>query len=59
MRSNKAAVVLSVLMYGQALLGFAAVAAVLLKQPESASARKGSVSISSVETAPKSPRVAG
>jgi hypothetical protein len=59
MRSNKAAAVLSVLMYSQALLGFAAVAAVLMKQPEPAKATKGSVSIISVETTAKTARVAG
>lgn len=51
MKSNKASAVLAVLMYSQGLLGFAAVAAVLMKQPEPAQARKGSISISVVESA--------
>lgn len=57
MRSNKAATVLAVLMYSQGLLGFAALAAVLMKQPEPAPAKRGSISV--VETTPKMARVAG
>lgn len=59
MKSSKASAVLAVFMYSQGLLGFAAVAAVLLKQPEPAGMKKGSMSISVVESAPKIARVAG
>lgn len=59
MKSNKVSAVLAVLMYSQGLLGFAAVAAVLMKQPEPTGMKKGSVSISVVESAPKMARVAG
>lgn len=59
MKSNKASAILAVLMYSQGLLGFAAVAAVLMKQPEPAQARKRSISISVVESAPRMARVAG
>lgn len=59
MKSNKAAAVLSVLMYSQGLLGFAAVAAVLMKQPEPAQTGKGAMSISTTESAAKAGRLAG
>jgi hypothetical protein len=59
MKSSKASAVLAVLMYSQGLLGFAAVAAVLMKQAEPAGIKKGSISISIVEGAPKMARVAG
>jgi hypothetical protein len=59
MKSSKASAVLAVLMYSQGLLGFAAVAAVLMKQPEPAGIKKGSMSISIIESAPKMARVAG
>ncbi len=38
MKSKRASAVLSALLYGQGLLGFAAVAAVLLKEPAHANA---------------------
>ncbi|SFK16250.1 hypothetical protein SAMN04488498_10375 [Mesorhizobium albiziae] len=58
MRSKKAAAVVSVLLYSQGLLGFAAVVALLMKQPEPAQPGKGTVSASTVSVA-KLARVAG
>jgi hypothetical protein len=49
MQSSKAAAVMTVLLYSQALLGFAAVAAVLMKEPHPASAKKGTVTISVID----------
>jgi hypothetical protein len=46
MKSRKAAAVLSVLLYSQGLLGFAGLAAVLLRHPEAPT--KAAVSISTV-----------
>ncbi len=59
MRSNRAAAVMSVLIYSQALLGFAAVVAVLMKAPAADRNAKPSTAITSVETTHKSARTAG
>lgn len=59
MQSRKAAAVMTALLYSQALLGFAAVAAVLMKEPKPANAGRGTVTISVIDTNVRTAGAAG